>query len=82
MEKKVVGNLEGKLYYIRTNLITTTAKNFIAEPPLEAMTTLEAGPMNFMMVVMKLYKCLHGMSPPYIKTYIQEWRVSDYNLRG
>ena len=30
-----------------------------------------------------LYKCLHGMAPPYLRSYIQERRpISNYNLRG
>ena len=44
------------------------------------MTTLEAGRVQSMMVT--LYKCLHGMVPPNLRAYIQERRVSDYNLRG
>ena len=28
-----------------------------------------------------LYKCLPGMAPPYLRAYIQERCVSDYNLR-
>ena len=45
-----------------------------------SMTTLEAGRVQSMM--MTLYKCLHGMAPPYLRSCIQERRVSNYNLRG
>ena len=44
------------------------------------MTTLEEGRVQSMMVT--LYKCLNGMAPPTLRAYIQERRVSDYNLRG
>ena len=36
--------------------------------------------MQSMMVT--LYKCLHGMVPPYLRAYLQERYESDYNLRG
>ena len=29
-----------------------------------------------------LYKCFNGMAPSYLRAYIQEWGVSNYNLRG
>ena len=41
------------------------------------MTNLEAGRVQSMMVT--LYKCLNGMAPSYLRAYIQEWRVSNYN---
>ena len=44
------------------------------------MTTPEAGRVQSIMLT--LYKCLQGMAPPYLRAYIQERRVSDYNLRG
>ena len=44
------------------------------------MTNLEAGRVQSMMVT--LYKCLNGMAPSYLRAYVQEWRVSNYNLRG
>ena len=44
------------------------------------MTTPETGRVQSIMLT--LYKCLQGMTPPYLRAYIQERRVSDYNLRG
>ena len=44
------------------------------------VTTPEAGRVQSIMLT--LYKCLQGMAPPYLRAYIQERRVSDYNLRG
>ena len=41
------------------------------------MTNLEAGRVQSVMVT--LYKCLNGMAPSYLRAYIQEWRVSNYN---
>lgn len=43
-------------------------------------TTLEAGRVQSMMTTS--YKCLHGMAPPYLRSYSQEQRVSNYNLRN
>ena len=36
--------------------------------------------MQSMMVT--LNKCFNGMAPSYLRAYIQEWGVSNYNLRG
>ena len=36
--------------------------------------------MQSMMVT--FYKCFNGMAPSYLRAYIQEWGVSNYNLRG
>ena len=44
------------------------------------MTTPETGRVQSIMLT--LYNCLQGMAPPYRRAYIQERRVSDYNLRG
>ena len=44
------------------------------------MTTPETGRVQSIMLT--LYNCLQGMAPPYLRAYIQERRVSDYNLRG
>ena len=44
------------------------------------MTTPEVARVRSIMLT--LYKCLQGMAPPYLRAYIQERRVSDYNLRG
>ena len=44
------------------------------------MTTPETGRVQSIMLA--LYNCLQGMAPPYRRVYIQERRVSDYNLRG
>ena len=44
------------------------------------MTNQEAGQVQSMMVT--LCKCFNGMVPSYLRAYIQEWRVSNYNLRG
>ena len=44
------------------------------------MTTPEVARVQSIMLT--LYKCLQGMARPYLRAYIQERRVSDYNLRG
>ena len=44
------------------------------------MTTPEVARVQSIMLT--LYKCLQGMARPYPRAYIQERRVSYYNLRG